>query len=411
MKAIVVGAGLIGLATAFELHKAGLEVMVVERAVVGSGASRGNAGEICPEQATPVAKAGLIVSALSQAYRKDSALHVNLGTLPGYLPFLLRIARNALPRRYGANQAALAEVQDIAMSAFLDLAAEIGLEASGAGYLNVFATEQAAQEGRKATLNRTSGSGIPHTVSDVLGPGDLVGVEPSLNAHGFGFLDEGSYFTNPIKFVETLHQRLLEEGVSIHEGVTVTSVADVGDYQRVHASNAHFDADVVVITAGVGTADIASASGHSVPIKPGKGYSFAIDLPHSTSHIFKFESAHVAGMPLGKNALRIAGTMEFDSDSQRFNSDRIKQIVAAVSPYLPDHALRDRYDEWVGARPLTPDGLPIIGRMPGMKNTYLASGHNMLGLMLSPFTAQVVRDMVLGHSTSSATHFLASRRF
>ena len=411
MKAIVIGAGLVGLTTAYELSKAGLDVEVVERSVVGSGASRGNAGEICPEQATPVAKLALIVSALSQAYRRDSALHVNVGTLPGYLPFLLRVARNSLPRRYSENQSALAEIQDLAMNAFLELAEEVGLEAASDGYLNVFADEQSAHKGRQTTLKRTSGSGNPHTVSEVLGPRDLVEIEPSLNAHGYGFLDEGSYYTNPIKYVEALHQHLLEAGVSIHEGVTVTSVTDSEGGQRVNASNAHFDADAVVVAAGVGTADIASASGKPVPIRPGKGYSFTIDVPHPTSHIFKFDSAHVAGMPLAGSSLRIAGTMEFDSDAHRFNSDRIKQIVAAVAPYLPEEALRNRYNEWVGARPLTPDGLPIISKLPSLQNTYVAAGHNMLGLMLSPFTAQTIRDMVLGHSTSSARHFSASRRF
>lgn len=411
MKAIVVGAGLIGLTTAYELDKIGIEVEIVERSVVGSGASRGNAGEICPEQATPVAKLGLILSALSQAYRRDSALHVNVGTLPGYLPFLLRVARNSLPRRYSENQAALAEIQDAAMSAFLELADEVGLKASNDGYLSVFADEQAAHEGRETTLKRTSGSSIPHTVSEVLGPRDLVAIEPSLNPRGYGFLDEGSYFTNPIKYVETLHKHLRAAGVAIHEGVTVTSVTDFEGKQRVNASNAHFDGDAVVVAAGVGTTDIASASGKTVPIRPGKGYSFTIDVPHPTSHIFKFDSAHVAGMPLAGNALRIAGTMEFDSDAHRFNSDRIKQIVAAVSPYLPEAALRNRYNEWVGARPLTPDGLPIISKLPCLKNTYLASGHNMLGLMLSAFTARTVRDMILGHSPSSSRHFAISRTF
>lgn len=411
MKAIVIGAGLIGLTTAYELAKAGIEVEVVERSVVGSGASRGNAGEICPEQATPVAKLALIVSALSQAYRRDSALHVNVGTLPGYLPFLLRIARNSLPRRYSENQAALAEIQDLAMSAFLELADEVGLDASSSGYLSVFADAQAARLGRETTRKRTSESNIPHTVSEILGPRDLVAIEPSLNARGYGFLDEGSYFTNPVTYVEALHQHLLESGVSIHQGVTVTSVIDFGGRQRVRASNAQFDADAVVVAAGVGTADIASASGKSVPIRPGKGYSFTIDVPHPANHILKFDSAHVAGLPLAGNALRIAGTMEFDSDAHRFNSDRIKQIVAAVTPYLPEDALRNRYSEWVGARPLTPDGLPIVSKLPGLKNTYLASGHNMLGLMLSPFTARTIRDMVLGHSPSSARRFSASRRF
>ncbi|MGO3895113.1 FAD-dependent oxidoreductase, partial [Brevibacterium aurantiacum] len=80
MRVVIVGAGLIGLTTAHVLTQAGAEVVLVERSVVGSGAARGNAGQVCPDQATPMAKTSLIVSALTQVYRKDSALHVSAGT-------------------------------------------------------------------------------------------------------------------------------------------------------------------------------------------------------------------------------------------------------------------------------------------------------------------------------------------
>lgn len=411
MKVVIVGAGLIGLTSAYRLAQRGAEVVLVERAVVGSGASRGNAGEICPDQATPVAKASLILSAVSQLYRRDSALHVSAGTLPGYLPFLLRIARNSLPGRYASNQAALAQVETLATHAFLDLADEVGVEVSNNGYLYVYATEQAAKEGRKAELRRMAHSQLPHDVTEVLDSSGLREIEPSLGSHGYGFLDAGSFFTNPVKYVETLHRKVTELGVTICEGTTATAVTEHGGQQVLHTNTGEVRGDAVVMTAGVGSAEIAAASGYRLPLKAGKGYSFAVDLECEPSHVFKFDSAHVAGLPLGGNTLRIAGTMEFDGDRDRFNAERIDQIVAALSPYLPAGALAVRRNEWVGARPMLPDGRPVIDKVPGLSQTYMASGHNMLGLMLAPFTAGLVSDMVLGHRSTQFQQFSASRAF
>lgn len=411
MRVIVVGAGLVGLTSAYALSSAGAEVVLVERAVVGSGASRGNAGQVCPDQATPVAKASLIFSALSQAYRKDSSLHVRFATVPDFLPFLLRIARNASSRSYAVNQAGLVAVETLATQAFLDLADEIGVKVSNLGYLHVYRTLQAAVDGRKNALNRVARSDFDHHIGEVIDSVNLGEIEPALKPAGYGFLDEGSLFVNPNSYVDSLHRRLVSAGVEIHEGTAATSVANVNGREILRTSRGDFSGDAVVIAAGVGSAGVGAASGYRMPMKPGKGYSFSIDLESAPSHVLKFESAHVAALPLHGKTLRVAGTMEFDADPNRFNPDRISQIVAGVKPYLPSDALESRYDEWVGARPLTPDGLPVIDKVPGLPSTYVASGHNMLGLMYAPLTAEMVKDMVIDGRPQKYSQFSASRKF
>jgi D-amino-acid dehydrogenase len=410
VRVTIVGAGLIGLTTALRLYRAGAEVTLLERGVVGSGAARGNAGQICPDQATPVAKSSLILSALTQLYRQDSALHVDPGTLPGYAPFLMRIARNSLPGRYARNQAGLKDIETLATHAFLDLAADIGVEVSDAGYLHVYDTAAAAQAGRAHELERMAASTLPHEVSEVVDAAGLQAIEPALRGTGFGFLDAGSYFTNPNHYVDALERELRAGGATIHEGTTVTAVTDEGDVRRVHTSRGDFAADAVVIAAGIGSAQVGAASGYRMPMRAGKGYSFTVDAQPATEHVMIFESAHVVSVPLD-GATRIAGTMEFDGDTERFNARRIDQIVAGVSPYLDPDTLAVRRDEWVGSRPLTPDGLPVIDRVPGLENTWMASGHNMLGLMFAPFTAGLLVDMVIGGHSLRHRQFAASRPF
>jgi D-amino-acid dehydrogenase len=105
--------------------------------------------------------------------------------------------------------------------------------------------------------------------------------------------------------------------------------------------------------------------------------------------------AHVVVTPLRK-AVRLAGTMEFDRDHDRFDARRIAAIVTAARPYLVGANWDGVLDEWVGPRPMTPDGLPAIGPLPGQSRIYLASGHNMLGLMLGPVTGRLIADLVTG---------------
>ncbi|MGO3558805.1 MAG: FAD-dependent oxidoreductase [Brevibacterium aurantiacum] len=82
-----------------------------------------------------------------------------------------------------------------------------------------------------------------------------------------------------------------------------------------------------------------------------------------------------------------------------------------MGPYLPSAALESRSEEWVGARPLTPDGIPVVDKLPGLSSTYIAAGHNMLGLMHAPFTAEILKDMVLRRGMLRHRQFAASRTF
>jgi D-amino-acid dehydrogenase len=101
--------------------------------------------------------------------------------------------------------------------------------------------------------------------------------------------------------------------------------------------------------------------------------------------------------PLGKR-LRVAGTMEFDHDPDRFRQRRVDAIIAAARPYLRGVDWDRHEQEWMGPRPMTPDGLPLIGRVPGSRGVPLATGHNMLGLMLGPATGRLVTGLLTGEA-------------
>lgn len=134
--------------------------------------------------------------------------------------------------------------------------------------------------------------------------------------------------------------------------------------------------------------------GRRLDLFPGKGYSFSVDFADPPSRLIKLEQARVAITPMN-GRVRIAGTMEFDRDHDRLNNSRIEAIVRAAHPYLRGVDWTTRRQEWVGARPMTPDGLPLIGPLPGTRSIHLATGHNMLGLTLGPATGALITDMIL----------------
>jgi len=110
--------------------------------------------------------------------------------------------------------------------------------------------------------------------------------------------------------------------------------------------------------------------------------------------VLNFPGAHVIVTPMGER-LRVAGTMEFDGTYDRFDRRRIEAIVRGVSPYFRGVEWAERSEEWVGPRPMTPDGLPYIGPLPGRSRVFVAAGHNMLGVTLAPATGKVVAGLVL----------------
>jgi D-amino-acid dehydrogenase len=243
--------------------------------------------------------------------------------------------------------------------------------------------------------------GAPLAASGLLGRHDLADREPSLAAGArAGFLVEHQWSIDPGVFVDGLAERLRASGVTILEGARVTSVEDAGSRVVVHTTGGSVDGDAAVVAAGIWTRQVCRTLGLDLNIFPGKGYSFSVSAERQPRQLIHLGDAHVGVAPLA-NKVRIAGTMEFDRDHDRFHARRIDAIVAAARPYLDGIDWDARQDEWVGPRPMTPDGLPAIGTLPGHPNVLVAAGHNMLGLMLSPATGRLVGDLLTGRRDQS----------
>jgi D-amino-acid dehydrogenase len=387
----VLGAGLIGLCCAHYLAEAGLRVTVLERDRVGSGASRGNAGEVCPALVEPLPAPGVISAALRTAHRPESALYVHPSVSRDLARFLLGLARHATRARHAAGARELAALADGTFTLFERLeAAGVDAEARKSGYLFVHGSPESAHAAR----DRFARLNAPLAADGVLDAAALAELEPCLGpAARAGFVVDGQWSIDPSLFVDRLVDLLRRRGVEIVEGSRVTGVQSRTGGVRVHTVEGPVDADATVLAAGVWSREVARGLGVDLNIVPGKGYSLALRLDRTPTRLVHLGDAHVVVTPLAKG-VRLAGTMEIDPNPDRFNPRRIAGIVAAARPYLDGGHWDELGNEWVGARPMTPDGLPAIGPLPGHRRVYLASGHNMLGLMLGPATGRLIADLV-----------------
>lgn len=390
---IVIGGGLVGLSCAWFLREAGLEVVVLERGDPGGGASRGNAGAICPSMVEPLPAPGILRGGIGSMTRPDAALHVAPTYAPRLAGFLRRFAQAATRERFEAGVEALLPFALGVTEAYDELAAAgIGAHARADGYLFVHASWQAAHDERDHLLAMAA-RGVCEEPEEVLDGDDLREVVPVLtDAAAAGFVLPGERWIEPGRLVDDLAASVDDAGVDLRTDAGVTGIEARPDGVTVRTTGGSVDGATAVVAAGVWTRDLVAPLGLRLPLHPGKGYSFSVEADPMPGHVLYLPDAHVMATPFD-GRLRIAGTMEFDGTTDRFNGRRIGAIVKAAQPLL--HAdLAHRADEWVGPRPITPDGLPFLGSLPEYERVVVAAGHNMLGLTLAPITGRTIARLV-----------------
>jgi len=409
-RVVVIGGGLVGLSCAWFLRARGAEVVIVERGAPGGGASRGNAGAICPSMAEPLPAPGMIRHALTNLVRRDAALFVHPTYVPRMAGFLRRFAAAATRNGYEAGLAAMQQLARGVVEAYEELARSgVGTQMSTAGYLVVHASREEALEEQRA-IARMAADGIGRPPSEILGSDELRALEPILSERArFGFELPGERSIDPSRFVDELAADLLTKGVRIERDDAAVAIRDADGEIAVATEHGAVEGDVVVVAAGAWSRELVAPLGLRLPLLPGKGYSFALHPDAMPTRVLALEQAHVMATPMGER-LRVAGTMEFDG-TDRFNAARLEAIVRGITPLLVGVDLSSRTEEWVGARPMTPDGLPFLGRCPGHERVIVAAGHNMLGLTLAPVTGRVIAGLVIDDDPGIELGPFAPNRF
>jgi D-amino-acid dehydrogenase len=393
VKIVVVGGGIVGLGSAYELVRDGHDVTVLDAGAAGAGASHGNAAKITMAEATPVPAPGMVLQGLKWMLKADSPLFVRPSLSPTFLRFMVTMARHC---NEGDFRHALRVHLEMASTCVdvLDEWADAGLafEMHRKGVLLLF-EDRESFEHRVALNDAFAPFGM---TPELLDTDALHDREPCLSdraRHALFFPDDRQ--VEPDSLTGALAKRMRQLGAQVREHTRVVGFEQAGSRVTAVVTEAdRIECDQVVLATGVWTGVLAAELGPALPIGPGKGYSvdyFPSPVPLSTP--LTFEDAHVSVTPLN-GRLRLAGTMEFAGLGTEVNARRVAAVKRAAARGFRDWDEDTPHAEaWAGLRPMTADGLPIIGRLRPDGNVVVASGHGMLGLTLAPSTAKTVRDL------------------
>ncbi len=413
-KTVIIGAGIIGLATAYELAKRGEEVLIIERSAPGSGSSSGNAGWIVPGDSNPLPKPGLTASSLRSMSKRDSPLYIKPRPSPSMLHWLWQFWRNCNQDAYLRGLNALAGLNQSTMALYDEWAQEgVEFEMHCQGLLLAGLKSATVEQfiANDAPLYEALGYQTPSLLT-----GDEVRqIEPEMSDEVIaGAMLEDERHVRPETLIDGLVQKLAEMNVEILSGVRVTgATVQRTTVTALLTKGGRFEADNYVLAAGAWSGDLSKKIGLSIPIQAGKGYSLTISKPDVTLNYPVLMLDGSAALTPFDGALRVAGTMELSGLNHNLDSVRLRAMWKSAERYLGRIPQGDgKPRAWVGMRPLTWDGLPVIGRMPRGDNLYAATGHQMLGLTLAPSTARALAGLICdGKSTIDIRWFDPARFF
>ena len=390
----VVGAGMVGLATAWFLQERGVAVTVYDREGVAAGSSWGNAGWLTPGIATPLPEPAVLKYGIKAVLSPSSPVYVPPSANPRLVKFLAGFARHSTMSHWKTAMESLVPLNRRSLAAFDALGAGgvQGQTLEAKSFLAAYRTE-----GERATLLEeiehihSAGQGIEF---DVLTGDEAREVEPSLSdaiatairLHGQRFVDPGAY-------VNALGDAVQARGGRIRSQEPVRAVRDAGGSVTVVTDKGAESYDAVVLATGAWLGDLARQFGVRVVVQAGRGYSFSIPIEHVPTGPVYFPSQRVACTPIG-GRLRVAGMMEFRAPEAPLDRRRVKAITEAARPLLRGADLDARTDEWVGSRPCTRDGLALIGATKSPR-VFSAGGHGMWGITLGPVTGQLLAETIV----------------
>jgi D-amino-acid dehydrogenase len=392
---VVIGGGVAGLCCAYYLRKRDLDVTVLEAETVGSrvASSYGNGGWICPAQAGPLPAPGLTIYGMRSLLSRDSALFFRPSYLPRLLPWLTRFWTYCNQRDFDRGTAALAALGRRVFELVDAMVADgVECELYKRGFICATGREEDARQALRALETmRAQGYALP---ADILVGEELHALEPALSQRlTAGFLVEEQWHVRANTFVEGLAAVLRRDGVELVERARATGFSTGNG--RVHAVRTPagtYSADAFVLAAGSWTQPLARRLGVRFPMQPGKGYTFLVSPTVLPRHGILYPDIHVGATPLG-DRVRISGTMEFSGYRLGIDRRRLDSVFRNVQEYLDLE--QPRYDEaWSGLRPLTPDGLPVLGRARPFENAFVATGYSMLGMTLCQPVGELMAKLI-----------------
>jgi D-amino-acid dehydrogenase len=416
MKVVVLGAGVIGVTSAYYLAEAGHEVIVLERRDdVALETSFANAGEISPGYASPWAAPDVPRKVLPWLLMRHAPLILHPRLDPAMLDWLLSVLRNCTSARYTRNKRRMMRLAEYSRKHLSKLraATDITYDARTQGTLQLFRkTSQLKAAAKDIAVLETYG--VPFELLDANG---CVAAEPGLASANVAFVgglrlprdETGDCF----KFTNALAGLARQRQVSFRfetrvEGLSVSG----GRIDAVRTDRGEVVADAVVVALGSYSAALVRPQGLRLPVYPVKGYSITVPIvavdraPQST---IMDESYKVAITRLG-DRIRVGGMAEVSGYGLDLDPRRRGTLEHSLQSLFPAAGDLDRASFWTGLRPMTPDGTPVVGRTP-IQNLFLNTGHGTLGWTMACGSGRLITDILSGTEPEIESEDLGIRRY
>ena len=399
---VVVGGGIVGLSTAYYLHKAGHTVTVLDKSDITSGASFVNAGYLTPSHIVSLASPGMITQGLKYMFNSSSPFYMKPRLDLDFLRWTLYFKKSSTRAKV---EKAMPVIRDINL-----LSRELyeGIRASGdlgdfnigdQGLMMVYQTNEAFDH-EMEVVKKGAEMGL---VGKHLSKEELKKLEPGVDFNAEGaILWECDRHTTPPLIMKRMVEYLQRSGVAIHKNEVVTDLSfSEGRISEVKTANTSYKADEVVFAAGSWTSELSKKLNLKLPLQAGKGYRINVEEPTNITMPAILMEKKIAVTPM-EGFTRFAGTMEFSGINHTIRKERVEAIAKGVEHYyrglqIPEEA---KQNAKCGLRPVSPDGLPYIGKPKNIDNLTIATGHAMMGWSLGPATGKLVTEIISGAKTS-----------
>lgn len=414
---VIIGGGVIGMATAYYASQAGFQVTVIDREAQSTETScaSGSAGMVVPSHFVPLAAPGMIGTAIRMMFNPRSPFYMKPKWDLDMIRWGWAFAKASTQNHVDVAAPLIRDLNLASRKLFVELANESGNPFGFVqkGLLMLCRTQQGFDHEKK-TAHLASQLGLDAQIADAR---TISTMEPALSLDIAG----GVYFPqdchlNPSDFLKKLKMQAQSRGMRMltwNATHALEFMRSTGRIEAVRLGDQVVEADQFVLAAGAWSSSEAAKLGIRLPMQPGKGYSLTLNNPRELPEICAIlTEARVALTPMN-GSLRFAGTMEFDGFNSTIQPRRLEGLIQSSLKFLPAfHS--DDFDSvkpWSGFRPCSPDGLPYIGRSKSVENLIIATGHAMMGLSLAPVTGKLVSDQLLNKPWELDPTLLNPERF
>jgi len=412
-KCIIIGGGVIGLCTAYYLQKEGHQVTVIDQSSMDQGASYVNAGYISPSHIIPLSAPGVVRKGIEWMLDPSSPFYVKPRIDADFLRWAWAFNKSCTEKHVKASIRVIRDIAVLSHELYQDISkeADFNFHFEKKGLLMLCKTEKMLEEeievaelAAKVDLEAT-----------VLDREELKLLEPNIEVDAIGatFYKCDAHST-PGEFMSDLKKYLLKNGVEILKGQEVVDIdLKENKIKAVKTDRGLIKGDEFVLAAGSWTGLIAKKLGMQLLLQAGKGYNINVARETGIKYPAILAEAKVAVTPMN-GFTRFAGTMEINKINDDVNPVRVKAIAKAATDYYPEVAIQNEEmkNATSGLRPLSPDGLPYIGRTKNCTNLIIATGHAMMGWTMATGTGKLVSEVISSKKTSLVLEpFSPDRKF